>query len=199
MTNWFESASKTFVGDKWPRHLAVCRIASIFAGVALLVSTFFVPLAGLVTHAQAAVISPTLKTYHFVVDANQALPGLDTGINLVPDTHVTIIAHGLASYGEEGAPNCTGYPLTTPDGQRFLNGKRCPPKIDPNAVLPYAPIGELLANVGPASSWIAAGSIYSATTYTSGQLFLLYNDNSLYYSDNSGSYNVTVITYLIQS
>lgn len=199
MTNWFESASKTFSGDKWPRYLAVYRRAGIFAGVALIVSMFFVPLAGLVTRAQAAAVSPTLNTYHFVVDANQDLPGLDTGINVVPDTHVTIIAQGLASYGHEGAPNCTGYPLTNPDGQRFLDGKRCPPKIDSSAVLPYAPIGELLANLGPASSWIAAGSIYSATTYASGQLFLLYNDEPSSYVNNSGSYTVTVITYLIQS
>lgn len=201
MTSWFESASKTLAHDKRPRYSAARRLVSLVVGVVLAVSAFFFPLPGLVTRAQAAVVSPSLQTYHFVVYANQDVPGRDTGIAVVPETHITIMARGLASYGHEGAADCTGYPLTNPDGQRFLNGKRCSPKIDSNAVLPYAPIGELIANVGSSSTpgWFAVGSRYSATFYTSGQLFLLYNDEQISYVNNSGSYDVTVVTYLIHA
>ncbi len=151
----------------------------------------------------AAPLSPAHRTFSFVVRANQPPPGLDTGINLAVSTHIIVEAQGKASYGFEGTANCFGTPLTNPDGQRFLNGKRCPLKIDPNAILPSAPIGELIASVGqpgtPSSTgWFAIGKSYEATIFTPGRLFLLYNDVPGLYGDNSGHYHVTVKTHLIR-
>jgi hypothetical protein len=74
------------------------------------------------------------------------------------------------------------------------NGTLCPPRIDPSAVLPSAPVGELIGSIAqPGTSptlWFALGSSYSATISATGRLFLLYNDSSGKYRNSNGSYQV---------
>lgn len=137
--------------------------------------------------------APTTTTYNLTVNASQDLPGLDTGINLSSGSNITITAQGWVSYGIEGTGYCDGTPLTNPDGQRMLNGTPCDPKFDSGAVLSSSPIGELIASIG-SSGWFAVGSSDGFTVATSGRLFLLYNDDSGFYGDNSGSYQVTITT-----
>jgi hypothetical protein len=169
--------------------------------VAILLSAGFYELGQLLKGNSQGNTNTTTPTaipviFHFVVNANQDFPGLDTGINLTVGEHLAIEAQGWASYGYQGS-TCVGTPLTNPDGQRILNGNPCAPKLDPNATLPSSPTGELLANIGqPGSSsstgWFAIGSSYSTTISTSGRLYLLYNDTVGSYGNNSGNYQVTI-------
>src|ERR1700680_400178 len=92
---------------------------------------------------------PKTNTYNLVVNANQDLPGLDTGIDLTVGSNITITASGQASFGNGSTQDCNTTEETQPDGQRILtDGTLCPGKIDPSAVLPSSPVGELLANFG---------------------------------------------------
>lgn len=139
-------------------------------------------------HAQGT--APITKTV--TVNASQDLPGLDTGIDVASGSTLTLSASGQAAFGTGSTADCSTSETTIPDGQRITdNGTLCSPIMDPNAVLPSAPVGELIANIG-SSGWFAVGSNFSATIHTSGQLFLLYNDVSGLYGNNSGSYTVTV-------
>jgi hypothetical protein len=126
-----------------------------------------------------------------VVNANQDLPGLDTGIDLTSGDTFTITALGEASFGTGSTQACSTSERTVPDGQRITaDGTLCPPKIDPSVVLPSAPVGTLIANIG-SSGWFAVGSNFSATVSSSGRLFLLYNDVPGQYGNNSGTYQLT--------
>lgn len=125
----------------------------------------------------------------YFLDAKQPPPGLDTGIDLVTGQKLFVRATGRAQYGYEGGADCTGYPETDPDGQRYLGGRPCGPKHDPDAVLAGRPIGMPIARIG-ASAWFAVGNSLEKTAETSGRLYLLYNDT--YRADNSGGYTVTV-------
>ena len=204
MANWFENVSQMFTGDRQWRRFTLRRIATIIAGMMVVAGVLLVPGADSTAQAQTASAFTNLRSSDFNVYANQGPPGLDAGINVVPDTHITITAHQLASYGPEGQPGCVGYPLTDPDGRRFLPHKQCPPKIDPNGILPYAPIGELIgeivsANGTSSTGWFAIGKTFSQTFYISGRLFLLYNDSHNQYGNNSGSYDLTLTSYIIRN
>lgn len=136
----------------------------------------------------------TTTTTNLVVNANQDLPGLDTGIDLSVGTNITITASGQATFGIGSTQDCNTTEETQPDGQRLLtDGTLCPGKIDSSAVLPSAPVGELLASYG-SSGWFGVGSSDGFSASTGGRLFLLYNDISGQYGNNSGSYQVTVTT-----
>jgi hypothetical protein len=130
------------------------------------------------------------QTYIVSVSASQDLPGVNTGISVSPGERISIVAQGVAYYGGEGQPECSGNPATLPDGTRSVNGQPCPLKPDPNAALSGANIGMLLGNIG--QGWFAIGNSDQFTAATGGILFLLYNDVPGYYDDNSGSYQVTV-------
>ena len=127
--------------------------------------------------------------FTFSVNAVTPPPGLDTDLNLFHGETVSIIAAGRAHYGFEGAAPCVGTPVTDPNGVRYLNGTTCPPKIDPLAFLPTAPIGKLLAQVGN-GPWFSVGTHLEFQPSTGGHLRLLYNDAT--WSDNSGSYHVDI-------
>ena len=65
-----------------------------------------------------------------VVNANQELPGLDTGIDLTSGDTFTITALGEASFGTGSTQACSTSERTVPDGQRITaDGTLCPPKI----------------------------------------------------------------------
>lgn len=169
------------------RNLLLC-----FSVVFLILGIFTASIPTPSTANQATSSSPIPHTAHFVVNANQDLPGLDTGINLTAGEHLSINAQGSAQYGYDVYP-CAGYPLTNPDGQRMVDGKTCEPKPGPNSAF----IGELLAHISPSggsssTGWFAVGSNYSATVPISGRLYLLYNDSPGYYGSNTGNYQVTI-------
>jgi hypothetical protein len=137
------------------------------------------------------------NTSSLAVNANQGLPGLDTGIDLTAGSTLTITAVGVAAFGTGSPQNCSTTQVTVPDGQRMTtDGTLCPPKMDTSAVLPSAPVGELIGSIAqPGTSptvWFAIGSSYSATISATGRLFLLYNDGSGKYGNNNGSYQVLV-------
>lgn len=204
------------------REGGVCLIIStilvLFFGIAFLIQgvpTFFGWIQEVVQRNQAEymvnatatviALTPTATPnypknpmkYHFTVHANMYLPGLDTGIDVINGEHIVVTAMGQATYGQKFFA-CAGYPTTDPDGNRQLNGQPCSPEIDNYAVLPSAPVGELLAGIKQSDSstltWFAVGSKYSSTISVSGRLFLLYNDDGDEgaYGDNAGDYQVTI-------
>jgi hypothetical protein len=113
-------------------------------------------------------------------------------------SHITITAQGSASYG--GTMICggvNGLALANPDGQLSVNGNACPSQNrNPTTTLPTAPVGTLLGAINTTPSaltqWFAVGSHYSNTITTSGRLFLIYNDIPASYSNNGGTYTVTI-------
>src|SRR5581483_10908635 len=114
------------------------------------------------------------------------------GVSALPVSaadRITISASGSAGYGFEGAAPCVGAPTTHPDGSRFLGSTNCGPKDDPNATLSGQAIGLLIARIGT-GAWFAVGTFRNIKATVDGTLTLAYNDSS--YSDNSGSYSVTV-------
>jgi hypothetical protein len=82
-----------------------------------------------------------------------------------------------------------GNPQTDPDGRRYLDGKQCASKTDPNATLSSRPVGFLIGRIG-SGPWFAVGSDYSETVSRDGRLFLLYNE--AFWNDDLGTYSVTI-------
>jgi len=115
----------------------------------------------------------------------------DTRIDILAGQQLTIHASGMATYGLDSAPCGSGVMATDPDGGRFLAGTSCGSKSDPASVLPTAPIGALLGRIG-SGPWFVVGSNYSGVASSSGRLFLLYNDDPGYYSDNGGGYSADI-------
>jgi hypothetical protein len=130
-------------------------------------------------------------TTNLFLSASQLPPGAYTGVDIQAGQAVRVTASGQAGYGNDGGPGWSGYPDTNPDGDRYLNGQPLGRKFDPSAVLPSAPIGALLARIG-SGPWFLVGSSASFTASAGGQLYLLYNDATWGYANNSGGYYVTV-------
>ena len=145
-------------------------------------------LGGLLGPQAASAQTPAVRMVF--VDARQGPPGVDTGIDVTAGQTLVFAATGRASYGSEGAPDCMGNPQTDPNGQRYLNTRICGPKTDCNAILACRPIGLLIGRIG-SGPWFAIGSASTMPAPNSGRLFLLYNE--LYWADNSGGYNVTIV------
>jgi|SRR5579864_5122865 len=138
--------------------------------------------------------TPSPAVHNLVVNAAQDSPGLDTGIDLVAGSTLTITAQGTAAYGVSGS-SCPEE--TNPDGSIAGGGGTCSPDMDPSATLPSVPVGVLLASIGQpgtssSSGWFAVGSHYAQKVSSGGRLFLIYNDDPGQYGNNSGSYQVTV-------
>jgi hypothetical protein len=126
----------------------------------------------------------------------KAAAGVSTiEVSTTGDATYTISATGSAGYGYQGGTGpCAGYPTTEPDGSRYLGGTSCGgPKDDPNATLAGYPIGLLIGKVGN-GAWFAVGADGSVPSGVSGMLTLAYNDSD--YSDNSGSYSVTITEFV---
>lgn len=128
------------------------------------------------------------QPYNFYLDSRLEPPGLNTGIDIVAGQQINIKASGKAQYGYQGT-ECIGYPETDPDGKRYLPNSICSPKIDSNAILSSAAIGQLIARVG-SDTWFLVGSYYTEKAKSSGRLFFLYNES--YWSDNTKGYNINV-------
>jgi hypothetical protein len=137
-----------------------------------------------------------LHTWHVTVLARQGLPGLDTGIELTTDEHLTITARGEATQGPAtDRAHCYGHPIN-PDGVSNVNGSPCTHRIG-SSVDPSAPVGTLLGSIGQVGTtsltgWFVVGSHYSSTVLVNGALYLIFNDAPGGYFDNQGSYQVTI-------
>ncbi|HEV2580006.1 MAG TPA: LecA/PA-IL family lectin [Ktedonobacteraceae bacterium] len=198
------------------KRLLRSKLALSLAAIIMLAAAVLIPFSASITRSYAAqttpgqcpqgkvcrvtgastrgTLLPKTNTKNLVVNASQDLPGLDTGIDLTVGTDITITASGQATFGIGSTQDCNTTEETQPDGQRILSdGTLCPGKIDPSAVLPSSPVGELLASFG-SSGWFAVGSSDGFTSAASGRLFLLYNDISGQYGNNSGTYQVVVTT-----
>jgi hypothetical protein len=116
-------------------------------------------------------------------------------VSTTGDATYTIAATGSAAYGYQGGTGpCAGYPTTDPDGSRYLGGTSCGgPKDDPNATLAGYPIGLLIGKVGD-GAWFPIGASGGVPSGVSGILTLAYNDSV--YTDNSGSYAVTITEFI---
>lgn len=114
--------------------------------------------------------------------------GVKTDIYVRKGDKIVITASGSVGYGFDGDP-CAGYPTTHPDGSRYLGSSSCVPKYDSGAVLPTAPIGELIAKIGD-GAWFGVGTRTTTTADGSGYIYLAYNDSEYY--DNTGSYSATI-------
>jgi hypothetical protein len=141
--------------------------------------------------ANVTVNPPAVPSVSLFLNATLEPPGLDTGIDVVVGQRLNISASGLAQYGYEGELNCTGYPTTDANGERYVNGKNCGPKHDcsPFVVMPCQPIGLLIARIGD-GPWFSVGSDYSSVANRGGRLRLLYNEAIWY--DDSGAHSVTI-------
>ena len=147
----------------------------------------------LITTAAAIASTFCTSTLATVVEvpANMSTP-TSSGVILQVGELLNVEATGSASYGFEGTCDC--FPTTFPDGSRFNGTIDLGPKPDPFAVLPSAPIGALIGEIGVSGPWFFVGESYSAPADRSGEFFLLYNDAVGTYSNNFGSYFATVST-----
>src|SRR6266567_252690 len=143
--------------------------------------------------------TPVTKPYApITLNANQDLPGLDTGIQLKSRDRLTIKASGLIELAP-GRGICNNVPAN-PDGVSLVSGIPCQytnPLGPYQSVYPSAPIGTLLASIGQvgtssSTGWFVVGSSYSVTVWISGEFYLIRNDAHDGYYDNSGSYQVTI-------
>ena len=114
---------------------------------------------------------------------------MNTGIYAQKGDTIVITGTGSAGYGYDGTEGCVGNPTTHPDGSRYLGSFNCGPKDDPEAVLPGAAIGQLIARIDGAA-WFGVGTRTTVTAGGSGYIYLAYNDSA--YSDNTGSYSATI-------
>lgn len=117
--------------------------------------------------------------------------GVATALFVNAGDTVSVTATGSAGYGYEGRSGCVGYPTTHPDGSRYVGGKSCGPKTDPNAQLSGAAIGLLIGRVG-SGPWFAVGASSDVKIRLDGTLTLAYNDVLGEYPDNTGSYSAVV-------
>ena len=165
-------------------------VVGAFQVAASFVSAVFSSLWGEIdTSVGAHVLTVAGTSAESVTVPADAQGGVDTGISALSGDRIVITGSGAAGYGYEGAQPCAGYPTTHPDGSRYLGSFNCGPKDDPNATLPGAAIGLLIARIG-SGAWFAVGTGTSVTAGGSGDIYLAYNDTA--YSDNTGSYSATV-------
>jgi hypothetical protein len=144
---------------------------------------------GAVAAALALTLAPAAHASSTVTVPASASGGVSTSVSVLSGDSITITASGSAGYGYEGAAPCAGYPATYPDGSRYLGSTNCGPKDDPNAALSGGAIGLLIARIG-GGPWFAVGTSATFTASAYGTLVVAYNDSV--YSDNTGSYSVTV-------
>ncbi len=176
----------------WPRGFrkvkivvsVVAMLVAIAAGTGLLL-------------AQSQVSSSDAVSRVITVNASTPPPGVDSGLAVKSGEHITVTASGRAQYGfTGGCGNGESQPYTDPDGQRYADSTTsttaCEPYYDPNAVEPSLAIGRLLARVGTSGPWTDVGSHSSLLAPTAGELFFLYNDKVEQFSNNVGTYRVSV-------
>jgi len=136
----------------------------------------------------ASTARPSRQSVRVTVPAG-ADGGVSARVDVTAGASYRITATGTAQYGESSGDDCPGYPITHPDGSRYLGSQDCGPRDDPSATLPTSPIGLLIWRIGE-GPWQPAPASFTATS--DGPLFLAYNDDPGQYGNNTGSYTATV-------
>lgn len=139
--------------------------------------------------ALSLIVVPQAQASYTVTITVSASNPSGTAIIVYAKEFITITATGSATYGYEGTTPCVGYPVTDPDGSRYLGSTNCGPKYDPNATLHGAAVGLLIARIA-GTPWLDVGASNSYCVNSYGSLELAYNDSV--YSDNTGSYTVVI-------
>ena len=128
----------------------------------------------------APVIQPETVLIHATTPVTTMGGGQSTGVRLVRGQEINLTATGQIVYGYEST-NCTGYPLTDPDGNRIssVTGLSCGQKYDANPAMPSpgSSVGSLLWRVGD-SGWSEAGASTEITAPDNGPLYLAVNDDT---------------------
>ena len=146
------------------------RISTILA-LLILLSSFSIP--------STPVYAASATVNVLATNAN----GTPTGINVTKGQPLTFQASGYWCSGgikQDGSPSCGG-----PEGIRPAD-----PGETVDLVLPNQLIGLLIGRIG---NWVfPIGSSAQIVAQASGQLYLLMNDRTCCYADNSGQVSVTV-------
>jgi hypothetical protein len=131
----------------------------------------------------AIAYSPSNSTQHYSTSplASVDLPGNDTTIAITSGDIITITVPSSDTwcYGPGGGqcPNADG------------NGSELAPA---GAMIVGNPLGQLVARVGTSGSWTAIGTSGGFTAGATGNLYLICNDVTGAFTDNSGSLTVSV-------
>ena len=132
----------------------------------------------------------TQKTYTFSVNALDGCT--NTNLTVTTGDSLSFGAQGSASFGiQDGFKSDVD-----PSGHFKYSGSSTLPidnvKYDSTALDGNSPVGSLLGKVGLNGPVFFIGKSKSYQASQSGTLYLCFNDNSQYLSDNSGSYSVTL-------
>jgi serine/threonine protein kinase len=135
---------------------------------------------------------PTTVLVHATTPVTVTGGGQSTGLRLVRGQQLSLSATGQIIYGYEST-NCTGYPLTDPDGNRTssVTGLSCGQKFDSNPAMPSpgSPVGSLLWRISD-SGWSEAGASTEIVAPEAGTLYLAVNDDTP--QDNDRFFTVTL-------
>lgn len=139
-------------------------------------SALIVVAVALALAAQAGAAGPTTGSNTYVV-GSQSVPGVSTGLVLTSGMTVTVTAGGaVCPFGDGFCVGPDGYPTDTTSS--WFGG----------FVLPGAPAWGVVGRVG-SGPWVQVGSGPTTLTGT-GELVFAVNDDL--FSDNAGSFTVTV-------
>ena len=142
------------------------------SGLATLVAVLAVAGAG-----QAGAAGPTTVSNSYTVDGGTS-PGVSTGLVLTAGMSVTVTASGaVCPFGDAFCPGAGGYAPWNTTGSSYGG-----------FVLPGAPAWGLVGRVG-SGPWTQVGS---GPTTLSGTGELVFSVNDDLFSDNAGSFTVTV-------
>jgi len=159
----------------------ICRLFSSTAAATLL--------AGLISlcggrNARATIYTLTIP---------DTVPWTDTGINIAAGSEIQITASGTATFGFSAGQSC---------GPNGTTGVFYPGSVVPSAVscsligktggTTGVGTGTLVPEGTPGDGTGFVGASYDKTISTGGELFLGFNDQVGGFSDNSGSFSVTL-------
>jgi hypothetical protein len=109
--------------------------------------------------------------------------GVKSGVAVKRDEVFTVSGNGRAYFDKTRA--------TYPDGTMYIDGHYAGAYTHPEAVLPGAPIGALIARIG-SGPWLSVGSSQTFRAQEAGEVIVAYNDRPKLYGDNTGDYSVMV-------
>ena len=126
-----------------------------------------------------------LKNYPPMVNVPGDIVWLNSGIMVTQGQTLTVFATGTV-YTIAGNENTK----SGPEGQLYL----CPDLINSptDCALNGAPYGALIGRIGQYGYPFKIGANLEIVASSTGNLYLVVNDNLIYYSDNAGSYNAYI-------
>lgn len=121
-----------------------------------------------------------IQYYTTTPQANVDLPGNNTGVAVTSGDVLTLTATGLWRYGPPPV-----YPEVDADGDSLAPAPAGSPIVG-------NPLGQLCARVGTTGAWTAIGVSGGFTAAATGDLYLILNDVTTSYGDNSGELDVRI-------